>query len=276
MSGRITNQGHSYYFCSNRHRLWKGYKNGKEKCRMNRSVNIKLTDFMVWESICDLLENSVQLKEDFKKKSLETKFKSDKEVLNEIRRIRYGIKRISREINNMNENLLLIEKKRWTNKMEEKTYNEVKSSILKEIKKLEVERDVKELTITDTIQQKKWLNWIDRYSKKMGQLRDTEDIEVKKETLGEVLNKIYVDWNKVTKEHILDINLKLPLFKDKLKYKDEKKKSLGYELVGGSNRKEIRYKNKRYIDDFIDEVKKKDNLNVQTNTIRHSRISLII
>jgi len=276
MSGRITNQGHSYYFCSNRSRLWKGYKNGKEKCRMNRSVNIKLTDFMVWESICDLLENSVQLKEDFKEKSLESKFKSDKDVSNEIRRIRYGIKRISREINDMNENLILIEKKRWTNKMEEKTYNRVKSSILKEIEKLEVQRDSKELTITDTLLQKKWLNWIDRYSKKMEQLRDTKDIQVKKDTLGEVMKKIYVDWNKETKEHILDITLKLPMFNDKLKYKDIKNKSLGYELIGGSNRKEIRYKNKRYIDDFIDEVKKKDNLNVQTNNISHSRINLII
>ena len=61
--------------------------------------------------------------------------------------------------------------------MEEKTYNEVKSSILSEIEKLEVERDSKELTITDTLQQKKWLNWIDRYSKKMGKLRDTKNIE---------------------------------------------------------------------------------------------------
>jgi len=257
MSGRITNQGHSYYFCSNRSRLWKGYKNGKQKCRMNRSINIKLTDFMVWESICELLENSVQLKEDFKKRSLESKFKSDKDVLNEIRRVRYNIKKISREINDMNENLVLIEKERWTNKMEEKTYNQVKSSILKEIEKLELKRDSKELIITDTLLQKNWLNWIDRYSKKIGELRDTKDIEVKKETLGEVLSKIYVDWNKNTKEHILDIRLKLSLFNDKLKYKDIKKKSLGYELVDGSNRKEIRYKNKRYIDDFIDEVKKK-------------------
>ena len=276
MSGRITNQGHSYYFCSNRSRLWKGYKNGKEKCRMNRSVNIKLTDFMVWESICDLLENSVQIKEEFKKKSLESKFKSDKDVLNEIRRIRYGIKKISREINDMNENLVLIEKQRWTNKMEEKTYNEVKSSVLDEIKKLENERDSKELTINDTLQQKKWLNWIDRYSKKMEKLRDTKNIEEKKDTLGEVLSKIFVDWDVKSKEHILDIRLKLPLFNDSLKYKDDKKKNLGYELVDGENSTELRYKNKRYIDDFIDEVKKKDKINVQTNNIGHSRISLII
>jgi DNA invertase Pin-like site-specific DNA recombinase len=267
MSGRITNQGHSYYFCSNRTRLWKRYKNGKEKCRMNRSINIKLTDFMVWETICDLLENSVQLKEDFKSKSLETKFKSDKDVKNEVRRIRGRISRISREINGMNENLLLIEKEKWTNKMEEKTYNEVKTSILKEIEKLEGERDSKELSIKDTLIQKNWLNWINRYSKKIEKLRETKNIEEKKETLGEVLNKIYVDWDRKSKEHILDIRLKLPLFNDKLKYKDIKSKSKGYELVDGSNQTQIRYKNKRYIDEFIDEVKKKDNLNVQTKTI---------
>jgi len=244
------------YFCSNRSRLWKGYKNGKEYCSMRRTLNIKQTDFMVWESICDLLEDSVQVKEEFKKKSLESKFKSDKEVSNEIRRIRYGIKRISREINDMNENLILIEKQRWTNKMEEKTYNEVKSSILSEIEKLEVERDSKELTITDTLQQKKWLNWIDRYSKKMEKLRDTKKIEEKDDTLSEVLSKIFVDWDEKKKEHILNIRLKLPLFNDSMKYKDIKKKSLGYELVDGDFESVLRFEKTNNSSKFIESKKK--------------------
>ena len=244
------------YFCSNRNRLWKGYKNGKEYCSMRRTLNIKQTDFMVWESISDLLEDSVQIKEEFKKKSLESKFKSDKEVSNEIRRIRYGIKRISREINDMNENLLLIEKKRWTNKMEEKTYNEVKSSIYKEIEKLEGKRDSKELTITDTLLQKKWLNWIDRYSRKMGKLRDTKNIEEKNDTLGEVLSKIFVDWDEKKKEHILNIKLKLPLFNDSVKYKDIKKKSLGYELVSGDYESVLRFEKTNNSSKFIENKKK--------------------
>jgi len=244
------------YFCSNRSRLWKGYKNGKEHCSMRRTLNIKQTDFMVWESICDLLENSVQIKEEFKKKSLESKFKSDKEVSNEIRRIRYGIKRISREINDMNENLLLIEKQKWTNKMDEKTYKEVKSSILESIQDLESQRDSKELTITDTLQQKKWLNWIDRYSKKMEKLRDTKKIEEKNDTLSEVLSKIFVDWDEKKKEHILNIRLKLPLFNDSMKYKDIKKKSLGYELVDGDFESVLRFEKTNNSSKFIESKKK--------------------
>ena len=269
ISGRITNQGHSYYFCSNRNRLWKGYKNGKEKCRMNRSLNIQHTDFMVWETICDLLENSVQLREEFKSTSLQSKFKSDKEVSNEVRRVRGRIRRISREINDMNENLLLIEKQKWTNKMEEKTYNEVKNSIMTEIQNLESEREERELTITDTLTQKKWLNWIKRYSKKIEKVRNTDDIQEKKDVLGELLQRINVDWDIGEKEHLLDIRLKLPLFNDSLKYKNESNKSEGYELLEGSKQKLVRYKKTNNVNRFIDEVKKKDDSYVQTNGIRH-------
>ena len=244
------------YFCSNRTRVWKRYKNGKEKCSMRRSLSIKQTDFLVWETICDTLENSSTLKESFKSTQLDTKFKSDKEVKNEVRRVRHNIKRISREINDLNENILSIEKQKWTNKMDEKTYKEVKSSIVESIQELESQRDSKELTITDTLVQKKWLNWIDRYSKKIDKYRDTKDKELMKEVYGEVLSKIYVDWDVETKEHILDIRLKLPLFNDKIEYIDKSNKSLGYKLKYGKRSQELRYKKTNNVQRFIDSKKK--------------------
>ena len=244
------------YYCSNRTRVWKRYKNGKEKCSMRRSLSIKQTDFLVWETICDTLENSSTLKESFKSTQLDTKFKSDKEVKNEVRRVRHNIKRISREINDLNENILSIEKQKWTNKMDEKTYKEVKSSIVESIQELESQRDSKELTITDTLVQKKWLNWIDRYSKKIDKYRDTKDKELMKEVFGEVLQKIFVDWDVDTKEHILDIRLKLPLFNDKIEYIDKTNKSLGYKLKYGKRSQELRYKKTNNVQRFIDSKKK--------------------
>ena len=215
------------YFCSNRHRLWKGYKNGTEKCKMKKTLNIPLTDFVVWETICDVMENSVQLKEDFKKTSLDMKFKSKSKVNNEIRRIRHRIKRISREINDLNENILIITKNFYTNKMDEKTFKEVELEIKTEIERLESERTEYELLIGDTLQKNKWLNWIDKYSKKITKLRDT-DIDTKKDIVGRLLRKINVDFDEKNKHNILDIRLKLPLFNDKIKYVDDSKKSKGY------------------------------------------------
>jgi len=244
------------YYCPNRSRVWKSYKNGKEKCRMRRSLSIKQTDFLVWETICDTLENSSTLKESFKNTQLESKFKSDKDVKNEVRRVRHHIQRISREINDLNENILLIEKQKWTNKMDEKTYKEVKSSIVENIQELESQRDSKELTITDTLVQKKWLNWIDRYSKKIDKYRDTKDKELMKEVFGEVLSKIYVDWDDETREHVLDIRLKLPLFNDKIEYIDKFNKSLGYKSKDGKRSQELRYKKTNNVQRFIDSKKK--------------------
>ena len=156
----------------------------------------------------------------------------------------------------MNENILLIEKQKWTNKMDEKTYKEVKSSIMENIQELESKRDSKELTITDTLTQKKWLNWIDRYSKKIDKYRDTKDKELMKEVFGEVLQKIFVDWDVETKEHVLDIRLKLPLFNDKIEYIDKSNKSLGYKLKDGKKSKELRYKKTNNVKRFIESKKK--------------------
>ena len=47
-------------------------------------------------------------------------------------------------------------------------------------------------------------------------------MDLKKEVFGQFLSKIYVDGDDEIREHVLDINLKLPLFNDKLKYRDEK------------------------------------------------------
>ena len=244
------------YFCSNRTRLWKGYKNGTEKCKMKKTLNIPLTDFVVWETICDVMENSVQLKDDFKKTTLDMKFKSKSKVNNEIRRIRHRIKRISRGVNDLNENILIITKNFYTNKMDEKTFKEVELEIKNEIEKLESERQEYELLIGDTLQKNKWLSWIEKYSKKITKLRDT-DIDTKKDIVGRLLKKINVDFDEKNKHHILDIRLKLPLFNDKIEYNDESNKSKGYKVVNGKNSQELRFKRTNNPKKFIDDVKKK-------------------
>ena len=49
--------------------------------------------------------------------------------------------------------------------------------------------------------------------------------------------EFFVDWDVDTKEHILDIRLKLPLFNDKIEYFDKSNKSLGYKLKDGKKSK---------------------------------------
>ena len=175
---------------------------------MKKTLNIPLTDFVVWETICDVMENSVQLKDEFKKTTLDMKFKSKSKVNNELRRIRHRVKRISREINDLNENILIITKNFYTNKMDEKTFKEVELEIKTEIERLESERQEYELLIGDTLQKNKWLNWIDKYSKKITKLRDT-DIDTKKDIVGRLLRRINVDFDEKNKHHILDIRCQI-------------------------------------------------------------------
>ena len=48
-----------------------------------------------------------------------------------------------------------------------------------------------------------------------------------------ILKRIEVQYDKESKEHVLDIQFKLPLIGDGIEYQDKKDKSKGYQLVDG-------------------------------------------
>jgi hypothetical protein len=60
-----------------------------------------------------------------------------------------------------------------------------------------------------------------------------------------LIERIDVDYDDVSKEHTLDITLKLKLFDDKLIYKDVNNKKSGYEIEDGSKTKSISFKRER-------------------------------
>jgi hypothetical protein len=75
MCGRKVNRnlkrGENYYYCSQSGYRWKkGVKDNSHNCKMNKSLNIEKTDFVVWETICDVFENSNYMRDVFKTKTL--------------------------------------------------------------------------------------------------------------------------------------------------------------------------------------------------------------
>ena len=86
-SGKATQQT---YYCPKKQKDWRNgvikpsekWKRGKVGDRgyaMNRSLNIPLTDKMVWDLVRDVVENSTILQEQFKDEVLETRFANEEE-----------------------------------------------------------------------------------------------------------------------------------------------------------------------------------------------------
>ena len=244
MCGRKVNRkntrGENYYYCSQSGYGWKeGKKDKSHNCKMNKSLNIEKTDFVVWETICDVFENSNYMKDVFKTKTLKLKLKERDELDKEIRKLKNKVKKIDRDINKINENLLEIDTKYYSRQMTKKHRDGLFSNLQSEVSRLSDNRGMVENEINQNIGERVWVNWIKKYQNKVDGMRKWKDSKRKRETLESLLHKIEVDYDNVKKKHTLDIHLRMDLFDDKLVYKDENMKRLGYSIKSGKKTKSV-------------------------------------
>ena len=101
-----------------------------------------------------------------------------------------------------------------------------------ELKKIKNEIEQTRIRVKELGKEQKWLDWMDKYADKVGEMSDYKD-EQKKEYLDGVVDKILVSLDKDTNDHHLDVVFRLPLVGDGIEYKDKDNKSAGYSLVSG-------------------------------------------
>ena len=73
---------------------------------------------------------------------------------------------------------------------------------------------------------------IEKYHFKIGEYDSLLETDRRDYLMG-ILKRIEVQYDKESKEHVLDIQFKLPVIGDGIEYQDKKDKSKGYQLVDG-------------------------------------------
>ena len=73
---------------------------------------------------------------------------------------------------------------------------------------------------------------IENYHFKIGEYGSLSETKRRDYLVG-ILNRIEVQYDKESKEHVSDIQFKLPLVGDGIEYQDKKDKSKGYQLLDG-------------------------------------------
>jgi site-specific DNA recombinase len=86
-----------YYYCRSKENKWRKVdKTKKSKCEVKKSINIKNTDELVWNTLLEILSNSHLIKENFKKEMLELKLndnlEKDEEIL-ELKKVKISIQK---------------------------------------------------------------------------------------------------------------------------------------------------------------------------------------
>ena len=161
----------------------------------------------------DILSQSHQIKEQTKKELIGKKSKYTKRSING------KIKKVQRELLDLEGNSLELDKKFYTNKMDKKKYeiliktiDENQQELMNELSSLEMKMDVFD-------RNDKWIDWLEVHFKRMDEIRKMESFDQKKQTIEHYIHEIYVmNYDEETKQHTLSIKFKFPLFDDEYEW----------------------------------------------------------
>ena len=176
--------------------------------------------------------------------------------------IKTGIQRIE-------ESTAKIETDRLLERMDEKLYRQVKKNLRDELDSARGDLEQCRLHIQETVDQKRWIDWVGKFHEMYDDV-DHLSPEDRKDYLEGVVDRLTVNLDPKTNEHVIDITFKFPIVGDQLDYLDGSLKSKRYEVVDGQTTQSVR-------GSFVskhDGVKKKTNGNgldgIRTRTLEQS------
>jgi len=232
-----------HYYCPNKERNWvkgthpkdKKWKRGKvgtHGCSTVRSLNIPLTDKFVWNKVLEIVSESSILKEGFKKDVLQSKYQSDGENKKQLQDGKKKSRRLMKELQQVQSSIAEVETNNLLKRYDLEVYQKIKSNLDSELKSIKDKIEQTRIKTKELGEQKQWLDWIEKYHHRIGEMTSLSETEGKDYLTG-ILDRIEVQYDSDKKEHILDIKFKLPLVGDGIEYQDKKNKKKGYRVVEG-------------------------------------------
>ena len=226
------------YFCLNKGYQWKGKK---IKCNNSKSLDMDLTDELVLGLVRNTVSNSSLLKEKFKEDVMKQKKNSDKEIEEDRRRIENSIQRLQTEIENTENQIVDLEVDIGLGKRDQNIVKKIISRFEEELDRQRKEYEELEEKLDELDNRSLWLDWVGQFGKELD--LKTKDSKKQKEFLVGVVDKIIIHSEtdmvrgKETQiGHSFEIRYKMKIVNDSIQYLDDKKKSLGYDLIEGKNR----------------------------------------
>lgn len=229
-------QYHKHYYC----------RGNTERLRVNgvdericvtdgdvrvRSLNVDETDERVWNTVIDIISNSVLFKESFKSEVME-KQTSFGQSMNERKGLQRQIKKVEKTIDDINDSINSI----IVDGVVDKNSKEVQPLIKKfEKKKLELESEKDDLLEQLSLNKKNtiWYDWIKDFGDRIDTLKTEkmDDVDRKKFLEG-VIDTITV--KTVDKQtHQLNIKFRSPYVGDSLEWNEKGNPKKGYKIIGG-------------------------------------------
>jgi len=224
--GKKTNQKYELYRCGHKEKLYKR-RVSEIDCGFSKSVRVELFDDYVWNTMCDTIFNSHQVKEKVKKQLLGGKSSYTS------RTFRNRIKKLKKDLYGLDNRRLELEKEYYSDMMEKKRFdvlNEVIEGKMDEITKEITENEIKLDGLKD---RGKWIDWLGEHENRISEMRGTTDFKTKQQLVKHYIHEISVlEYVKDTFQHTFNINFKFPLFKDGFDWLKNKDGSFKLDRLG--------------------------------------------
>jgi DNA invertase Pin-like site-specific DNA recombinase len=249
---RKLNKHEELYYCPNKERDW--VENGGSKtpwkrgegCGMSRSLNISVTDSLVWESVIETHKNSSILKE-------EVKWKILAESGVPVAKSEAELKTLERQINHL-QKVLLQAKGSQAELLLNNASGRVKAEIYKialersdeEIHNLEVKIANIQLQLRGGNESRKWVDWLKIFGQTLDRKKELTE-EQKKQYLTGLIEVIKVKYDQKKNEHELSIQFQLPIVGDGIQWKNPSKKKDGYKIKKGRQTSTVMVKKKIHV-----------------------------
>jgi hypothetical protein len=247
LAGRIKPAKNEYmYYCPNKEREWKKegesatpYQRGTG-CGFERAMNIQITDKVVFDTVVKLHNSSSILKEEVKKRVYaEHGIKGAAASAEEMKGLERQLRKFESLFQNIQESIGNLEANRVLKRMDDKAYKTAVARMNDEADRLKTEITNLRLKLRGEAEKKQWVYWMDNFGVEIEEKKNLTD-EQRQLYLKGLIEKIEAKFNSKTREHELEIHFQHPIVGDGIKWKDPKKKTLGYTVLNGSKTTSLR------------------------------------
>lgn len=247
LAGRIKPaKGENMYYCPNKERAWKKegesatpYQRGTG-CGFERAMNIQITDQVVFDTVVKLHNSSSILKEEVKKRVYaEHGIKGTAASTEEMKGFERQLRKFESLFQNIQESIGNLEANRVLKRMDDKAYKTAVARMNDEADRLKTEITNLRLKLRGEAEKKQWVYWMDNFGVEIDEKKKLTD-EQRQLYLKGLIEKIEAKFNPKTRDHELEIHFQHPIVGDGIKWKDPKKKTLGYKVLNGSKMTSIR------------------------------------
>ena len=211
--GRNGTRKYELYGCVHKRRKYQNRLGQNDNCSFTKSMRSDWFEEYIWDVLCNTLFQSHNIKQKVKQELI------GKNSSYTIRSINKNNKKLTDEIWKLETNIIDLEKKLYTNQMEQKRFDILSDHINDMIKEKMSIIQSNQLKLDTIRKNSQWIDWIEEHQNRIDQIRNITDYDGRLEIIQHYIHEILVlDYNKDTRQHTLSIKFRFPLYEDKFEW----------------------------------------------------------